>query len=53
MTTNKKIGYIEGAGDDVMASLQQMGYQVTLLKEENIKNDDLSKFDVIVTGVSI
>ncbi len=51
MTTYKKIGYIEGAGDDVMASLQQMGYQVTLLKEENIKNDDLSKFDVIVTGV--
>lgn len=51
MITNKKIGYIEGAGDDVMASLQQMGYQVTLLKEENIKNDDLSKFDVIVTGV--
>ncbi len=50
-TTPKNIGYIEGAGDDVMACMLQMGYRVTLLKEENIKNDDLSKFDVIVTGV--
>ena len=31
-TVGKKVGYIEGAGDKVTIALQQMGYEVTILK---------------------
>ncbi|HZG23173.1 MAG TPA: PIG-L family deacetylase [Chitinophagaceae bacterium] len=47
----KKIGYIEGAGDYVPAALIQMGYEVTLLNDNNLNNTDLSQFDAIITGV--
>ncbi len=47
----KNIGYIDGAGDDVAQSLQQVGYHITILKEENIKNDNLNIYDAIVAGV--
>jgi len=45
------IGYIPGAGDDVPASLKQIGYHVTLLTDELLASEDLSKYDAIVTGV--
>ena len=47
----KKIGYIEGAGDYVPAALIQMGYEVTLLNDNNLANLNLSQFDAIVSGV--
>ncbi len=47
----KKVGYIEGAGDEVPTSLKQLGYEVELITEENFRSLDLSKFDVIMTGV--
>jgi histidinol phosphatase-like PHP family hydrolase len=50
-TAGKKIGYIEGAGDKVGAALQQMGYEVTYLKEKDISNEYLKQFDAVVTGV--
>ena len=46
-----KVGYIEGAGDDVASCLKQVGYQVTILTDEMLGNADLSVYDVIVTGV--
>jgi hypothetical protein len=45
------IGYIPGAGDDVPASLAQVGYSVTMLTDDMLANADLSKYDAIVTGV--
>ena len=45
------IGYIEGAGDVVPESLQQIGYNVTIIKPENISADNLSEFDAIVIGI--
>lgn len=45
------IGYIPGAGDDVVACLEQIGYQVTLLTDEQIAKDDLSKYASIITGI--
>jgi len=45
------VGYIMGAGDDVPTALKQMGYQVTLLSDDDLANRDLSKFSVIVAGV--
>lgn len=51
----KKVGttiaYIPGAGDDVANCLKQIGYNVTLLTDELLKNEDLSKYSSIVTGV--
>lgn len=50
-TAGKKIGYIEGAGDKVIIALQQMGYEVTVLKEKDITPGYLKQFDAIITGV--
>jgi hypothetical protein len=47
----KNIGYIPGAGDEVPKSLQDIGYNVTVLNDNQIETSDLSKFDAIVTGV--
>jgi LmbE family N-acetylglucosaminyl deacetylase len=48
---SKKIGYVEGAGDEVPDSLRQMGCDVTMLTEGDLATSDLSRFDAIVTGV--
>lgn len=45
------IAYIAGAGDDVAACLKQVGYTVTLLTDELLTHEDLSKYSAIVTGV--
>ncbi len=50
-TSGKKIGYIEGAGDRVHIALQQMGYEVTILKEQDLTASNLVQFDAIMTGV--
>lgn len=50
-TSGKKIGYINGAGDFVAYCLQQMGYTVDLLKEDDLTRDNLKQYDAIVTGV--
>ena len=47
----KKIGYIEGAGDKVIPALEQMGYEVIMLKERDLNNGMLRQFDAIITGV--
>ncbi len=47
----KSIGYIMGAGDKVPADLELMGYEVTMLKEQDVQKTNLSRFDAIVTGV--
>ncbi len=46
-----RVGYIAGAGDKVAEALQQMGYEVTMLKESDLTENNLQKFDAIVTGV--
>lgn len=45
------IGYIAGAGDDVPAALTQIGYNVTMLSDEQLLNGNLARYDAIVTGV--
>jgi LmbE family N-acetylglucosaminyl deacetylase len=47
----KKIGYIEGAGDYVPAALSQMGYEVTLINDNNLAIMNLGQFDAIIAGV--
>ena len=48
---NEKVGYIMGAGDEVPKSLIQMGYDVTILKPQDITTTKLEDFDVIITGI--
>ena len=45
------IGYIEGAGDVVPESLRQIGYNVTIIKPDQISPENLSNFDAIVLGI--
>ena len=47
----ENIGYIEGAGDTVPASLQQIGYNVVTIKPEEITSENLKRFDAIVVGI--
>jgi hypothetical protein len=45
------IGYIPGAGDDIPACLKQIGYNVSFLTDDLLANENLSKYDAIVSGV--
>ncbi len=49
--TGTTIAYIPGAGDDVPACLKQIGYNVTVLTDELLSTENLSKYNAIVTGV--
>ena len=48
---NKNIGYLVGAGDEVPRSLQQIGYNVTMLKDADMNQETLSKFSAIIVGI--
>ena len=50
-TVGKRIGYLEGAGDKVPEALEEMGYDVVMLKEKDIYPAYLKQFDAIITGV--
>ncbi|MEJ7694589.1 PIG-L family deacetylase [Daejeonella sp.] len=52
-TAGKRLGYIAGAGDLVPEALEQIGYQVTMLSENQILNSNLSEYDAIVAGVRL
>ncbi|TDE14463.1 PIG-L family deacetylase [Dyadobacter psychrotolerans] len=45
------IGYIKGAGDLVPASLQQIGYEVSILEDRDIVTENLVRFDAVILGV--
>jgi LmbE family N-acetylglucosaminyl deacetylase len=47
----QNIGYIEGAGDVVPESLRQIGYNVAMLKPEDISVENLKRFDAVVVGI--
>lgn len=49
--TAGKIGYIEGAGDDVAACLEQIGYRVEVLNDNTLSSGNLNEYKAIVTGV--
>ncbi|NBU80556.1 MAG: PIG-L family deacetylase [Flavobacteriaceae bacterium] len=48
---NEKIAYIMGAGDEVPKSLTQMGYEVDIIKPEDISAEKLENYDVVMTGI--
>ena len=40
-----------GPGDEIPQALEQVGYQVDLLSDEDIESQNLSKYDAIICGV--
>ena len=50
-SVGEKIAYIPGAGDDVAACLEQIGFSVTLLSEADLTNGNLAQYKSIITGV--
>jgi len=51
VTPNIDVGYIVGVGDQVPPALEQLGAKVNYIDEDELAWGDLSKHDVIVTGV--
>lgn len=49
--TGKNIGYITGAGDKIPESLEQIGYNVSIIDPNNINTASLKGFDAIVVGI--
>ncbi len=45
------VGYIMGTGDQVPATLEQLGVHVHMLTEEDLATADLSVFDLIIAGI--
>ncbi len=48
---NLDVGYIVGAGDQVPAAIEQLGARLSYIDTEELAWGDLSKHDVIVSGV--
>jgi len=46
-----RVGYIAGAGDEVPNALRQVGYDVTMISDDDLDRGDFAKYDAIVTGV--
>ena len=47
----KRIGYIMGAGDEVPAAIEQLGYELTFIDPDRTTLSELKAFDVVVIGV--
>jgi LmbE family N-acetylglucosaminyl deacetylase len=52
-TAGRTVAYLMGSGDQGPEALQQMGFSVTLLDDDDVENADLSRFDAIVAGVRV
>src|SRR5204863_8158748 len=50
-TPNLTVGYIAGVGDQVPPAIEQLGAKLEMIEQDELAWGDLSKFDVIITGV--
>jgi len=50
-TRGRHVGYLPGAGDDVAAALEQMGYEVTPLTGADLTPERLRGLDAVVIGI--
>ena len=46
-----RVGYIMGAGDKVPESLEQIGYRVDLLEDDDVTAANLKNYDAVITGI--
>jgi hypothetical protein len=47
----ERIGYLMGAGDEVPASLRQIGYEVDMINDLDFTSETLDGYDAIITGI--
>jgi LmbE family N-acetylglucosaminyl deacetylase len=47
----EKVGYVMGAGDVIPESLEQIGYDVTLLEDSEINAENLKQYDAVIIGI--
>ncbi len=45
------VGYVMGVGDEVPEAIRQLGAEVVMLDEQELAGGDLSRFDLIMTGI--
>jgi LmbE family N-acetylglucosaminyl deacetylase len=50
-TPGLRVGYIVGVGDQVPPAIEQLGARLTTIDRDELAWGDLSKYDVIMTGV--
>ena len=50
-TSQQRIAYIPGAGDDVPEILRSLGYQVSILEDSEIKKSRLDDFQTVIVGI--
>jgi LmbE family N-acetylglucosaminyl deacetylase len=48
---NLTVGYVMGVGDEVPAALEQLGVKLSMITPDELAWGELSKYDVIMTGV--
>ena len=48
---NLTLGYVMGVGDEVPAALEQLGVKLSMITPDELAWGDLSKYNVIMTGV--
>jgi LmbE family N-acetylglucosaminyl deacetylase len=48
---NLTVGYVMGVGDEVPAALDQLGVKLSMITSDELAWGDLSRYDVIMTGV--
>ena len=53
LKTISNIGYIMGSGDNIPDYLSQLGYNITLLSDNELLTKDLSGYDAIIAGVRV
>jgi hypothetical protein len=46
-----EVGYVNGVGDQVPPAIEQLGAKLTFIEQDELAWGDLSKYNVIVTGV--
>jgi LmbE family N-acetylglucosaminyl deacetylase len=46
-----RVGYIMGVGDEVAEAVRQLGADLAMLDEKELAERDLSRFDLIITGI--
>jgi hypothetical protein len=51
VTPNLSVGYVMGVGDEVPAALEQLGVKLSMISSEELAWGDLSRYNVIMTGV--
>ena len=48
---NLSVGYVMGVGDEVPAALEQLGVKLSMITPDELAWGELTKYDVIMTGV--